>query len=260
MVFYIVFQDKVTSQLLPSRGKSAVTALWNPNTKHADSSPSWLSPRNSAPTFLVLFMSAVTVSNWISCAVFAPGVVARVIWAVSHRVDTGTTWWTPLTAFILGTLTWVACHVANEEHALLNYHVGPVPSIEAFTKDFLLFAAPLLKLRHCRVFFPVTTSQVYGRTGDKEEAQSCIPLFSSCLPLKSSSEDKTPFLTAPLQKHKGKQNKTEKVLLLFFVWIWVSVREGGDPASGPPVLPLCLPTRHWFSIDNFHHLMTFITW
>ena len=184
--------------------------------------------------------------NWISCAVFAPGVVARVIWAVSHRVDTGTTWWTPLTAFILGTLTWVACHVANEEHALLNYHVGPVPSIEAFTKDFLLVAAPLLKLRHCRVFFPVTTSQVYGRTGDKEEAQSCIPLFSSCLPLKSSSEDKTPFLTAPLQKHKGKQNKTEKVLLLFFVWIWVSVREGGDPASGrPPVLVLCLPTIHW---------------
>ena len=257
MVFYIVFQDKVTSQLLPSRGKSAVTALWNPNTKHADSSPSWLSPRNSAPTFLVLFMSAVTVSNWISCAVFAPGVVARVIWAVSHRHRD---------------------HVVNTSHRvqLGNLDVGcvphghwwacssqlsprPSPNHWSFYKRFLVSCRPPPQLRHCHVFFPVATSRCMGGLVRGVEP-SPIP-HSSQAAFHSSPAQKTRLLShSSLPKTRRETEQNRKILLLFFVWIWGSVREGGDPASGPPVLPLCLPTRHWFSIDNFHHLITFITW
>ena len=74
-------------------------------------------------------------------------------WFEPWVIDTETTWWTLPTAFNLGTLTWVVCHMATDERALPNYHLGPVPIIEASTKDSLLVAAPLLNWGIVMYFF-----------------------------------------------------------------------------------------------------------
>ena len=156
MVFLYFFpRTKLNRNCSQAVGKVQSLLCGTQTQKHADFSPSWFSPRNSAPTFLVLFMSAVTVSNWISCAVFAPGVVARVIWAVSHRHRDHVV----ITSHRvhLGNLD-VGC-VPHGHWWACSSQLSPRPSPNhwSFYKRFLVSCRPPPQLRHCHVFFPVAT-------------------------------------------------------------------------------------------------------
>ena len=107
-------------------------------------------------------------------------------------------------------------------------------SFEAFTKDpFLVSCRSPPQIEALSCIFQVTTNRCMGELV-RQEAQSYIQFFSSCLPLKPNSEDETPSSRLP--------SNTRRQLHLF-VWILASVREGGDPTSGPPSLSHCASRR-----------------
>ena len=77
-------------------------------------------------------------------------------------------------------------------------------SFEAFTKDpFLVSCRSPPQIEALSCIFQVTTNRCMGELV-RQEAQSYIQFFSSCLPLKPNSEDETPSSRLPSNTQRGK--------------------------------------------------------
>ena len=83
---------------------------------------------------------------------------------------------------------------------------------------------------------------MYGRTGETR-SPVLYPILLKLPSTQAQLRRRDTFITAPLKHAKGKGQTTENILLHFFVWILASVREGGDPTSGPPSLSHCARRR-----------------
>ena len=74
---------------------------------------------------------------------------------------------------------------------------------------------------------------MYGRTGEKQQSPVLYPILLKLPSTQAQLRRRDTFITAPLKHAKGKRQ------LHLFVWILASVREGGNPTSGPPSLSHC---------------------
>ena len=77
---------------------------------------------------------------------------------------------------------------------------------------------------------------MYGRTGETR-SPVLYPILLKLPSTQAQLRRRDTFITAPLKHTKGKRQ------LHLFVWILASVREGGDPTSGPPSLSHCARRR-----------------
>ena len=254
---------------IPEPWKSADSALWNPNTKQADTFLLSWSPATLLHRFVLL-------SKLLPCQIYSAlvctgvGVVAGVIWAVSLHTK-------PLDGHYPPRSSWEPWHRHDTRRVHLgSLDMGSVPPmwsmwsspsqpslrltpVHSQTHTWVLKSSQ--KILSCQLS-PVPPSAealscilgrqdwMYGRIGKRTKTQFCIPLHSSCLPLESSQRRQRHPIATPLKDTKGRNPTTEQFFCIFCVDFECQSEKGGDPASGPPP---SLPAGEgkWYIAESF---------
>ena len=123
-------------------------------------------------------------------------------------------------------------------------------SFEAFTKDpFLVSCRSPPQIEALSCIFQVTTNRCMGELV-RQEAQSYIQFFSSCLPFKPNSEDETPSSRLPSNTRRGKDKPQRTFFAFLCVDFSVGQRGRGPDKRAALPLSLCQPARHWNNGDT----------